>query len=59
MIEDDSECTGNTIKPVEYETRPYPSLLLWTVEYETSDNDEPESDMLDLTSARNRWDVLT
>jgi hypothetical protein len=59
MVKDDPECTGDTINPVKYEACPYPSLLLGTVEYETSDNDEPESDMLDLSSDRNRWDLLT
>jgi hypothetical protein len=51
MIEDDSKRTCYTVQPVKEKTSPDPPLLLWAVDDETSYDDKPYGDVLDLKSA--------
>ena len=59
MIEDDSECPGYTVQPVQNKSSPDPALLLRSVNDEAAYDDEPEGYVLDLPSVQEVMRGLT
>jgi hypothetical protein len=41
VVEDDAEGSGDAVKPMKDESSPYPALLLWAVDDEAADDNEP------------------